>query len=227
VDTAVSLVNDLLLSIRTPIVRVIVEDGEAVSITSNRYAEFSDLEILRMCEPFGIASVSRTDWFMRVYTQIGYRTEPVPGDVCGFGFNIFNSETGFRPVSVEHYVLRYICSNGAVVKQTGGHAGRSHHGHSPEELRRFVAARLEHGTRAREDLVQNIRKSAGTAATEEERFRLSRELRRNATYTRELRDLIEQASTRYDLFNLATAIARPLPPPQRLRLEEFAGGMMR
>jgi hypothetical protein len=221
--------NDLLLSIRSPLVRVIVEDGEAVSITSNRYAEFSDAEILSMCEPFGIESVSRTDGFMRVYTHIGYRTEPVPGDACGFGFNIFNSENGFRPVSVEHFVLRYVCTNGAVVRQMGVHAGRSHHGHSPQQLREFVAERLNEGNRVRTEIVGNIRRSAGVVSTEEERLRLSRELRRNAglTLTGDVRDELQQATTRYDLFNLATGIARTLPPPQRLRLEEFAGRMIR
>ena len=99
---------------------VTVEDGEALSLTSMRYNELSDAEVLDRAERIGVASVSRNDYFMRVYSNTEYEVEPVPGDVCGLGYNVFNSETGFRSLSVRLFIRRYVCSNGAVVAATSG-----------------------------------------------------------------------------------------------------------
>jgi hypothetical protein len=93
--------------IRSGDVAVTTENGEAISILSGRYSPLSDLEVIERCSDIGIAEVSRDDFQLRLYSQILVKTQPVPGDECGLGFNIFNSETGFRALSVSNYVLRF------------------------------------------------------------------------------------------------------------------------
>ena len=118
-DTMVSILNDYLLRIRSGEVAVRVEDGEALTILSEKYSPLPDLEVIERCDGIGISGISRDDFQLRLYSQIQVKTEPVQGDECGLGFNIFNSETGFRALSMSNYVFRLACSNGLIVSEKG------------------------------------------------------------------------------------------------------------
>jgi hypothetical protein len=78
---------------------------------------------------------------MSITTEEKIKTEPVKGDECGMGLNIVNSETGFRALTVSHYILRYICSNGAVARISDDDDKRYHYGN--EDLNLFVNEKVK------------------------------------------------------------------------------------
>ena len=49
----------------------------------------------------------------RFYTKEIEEVAPIVNDFCGFGFDIVNSETGFASLAFNHFILRYVCTNGA------------------------------------------------------------------------------------------------------------------
>ena len=79
-DTVVSVLNDFLLAIRGEFVTVRVEDGEAVSMTSDRYNEVADLDIVSLVRQFGMTKISRDDFCTRIYTATPVNIAPVPGE---------------------------------------------------------------------------------------------------------------------------------------------------
>jgi len=115
IDTVTMVLNDFLLNISSGDVTVTLEDGDALTVTSASYSEVTDLEVLNCCVELGVQKISRNDYFMRIYSATRCEVEPEPGDICSFAYNVVNSETGFRALSLSHYILRYICSNGAAV----------------------------------------------------------------------------------------------------------------
>jgi len=83
-------------------------------------------------------------------TTISFSTRQ--GDVCGFGYNVVNSETGFRALAISHYILRYVCSNGAVVP-VRGMKKRNHYGHAQGELFSLFDSWLTAGEVVRKQVV--------------------------------------------------------------------------
>jgi hypothetical protein len=114
-ETIISIGNDFFLNIKSGDVFIKFENDEALTITSNRYADVPDLEILKICSGLGFDRVTRNDFFMSINSKINYKVQAIPGDDCGFGYNLYNSETGFGALKISHYILRYICANGAMV----------------------------------------------------------------------------------------------------------------
>lgn len=227
IDTVTSLCNDFLLNIRADLVNVKLENDEALTILSPSYNELTDLEVLKLCSPFGIESVSRNDFFLRIYTNEKFKAEPIPGDLCGFSLNIFNSETGFGALRVSHYLLRYQCLNGAVVKVDESNEKRFHYGHAEGELQKFLNSQIIKAFESRLKLIHHIKKS-----NEEESIqylskiskKIDRLLGKNSSQ-KFLRELKEN-STLYDLFNLITSRAKEYDISKRLYLERIAGELI-
>jgi hypothetical protein len=227
IDTVTSVLNDYLLAIPGGEVNVTIEDGEAVSLTSSRYNELSDIEVLECAERVGVACVSRNDYFMRVYSTTEYEVEPVPGDVCGIGYNVFNSETGFRALSVRLFIRRYVCSNGAVLGQTEGEGERVHYGHPDMELGRFLEAQMRAGVKARGEVERLLAKSAhlpSCAVVGSVSARLRPLIGKKRTDAL-IEDLGEE-STVYDLANLVTSMAQTLDLRSRLLAESIGGELL-
>ncbi len=227
IDTVSSILNDFLLNIRSGDVTLKVENGEALSITSGRYNNISDLEVLELARSLGVASISRNDFFMRVYTTIRARVFPVPGDECGMGHNVFNSETGFRALSVHHFVLRYVCSNGAVIEIDSGKRQCVHYGHPEWMLRDFLEREIDESRDIQERVMRSIQESTRQSCQgniERTRKRL-RPLVGNAVTARALASLDAHAS-RYDLANIVTSLAREVEIGRRLQLERLGGELL-
>ena len=226
IDTVTSVLNDYLLAIPGGDVNVTVEDGEALSLTSMRYNELSDTEVLDCAERVGVASVSRNDYFMRVYSNTEYEVEPVPGDVCGIGYNVFNSETGFRSLSVRLFIRRYVCSNGAVVGMTSG-GERVHYGHPDMELRKFLDVQMRAGAEAMEEVGRILKESAHHRCgpmVEQVSFRLRPIFGKKRTDA--LLDELGEEATAYDLANSITRLAQGLDLRRRLQAEAIGGELM-
>ncbi|HTY59724.1 MAG TPA: hypothetical protein VMF59_12955 [Bacteroidota bacterium] len=227
IDTMSSVLNDYLVAIPGGEVNVTLEDGEAVSLTSNKYNELSDLEVLECAGRAGVACVSRNDYFMRVYSDTDYEVEPVPGDVCGIGYNVFNSETGFRSLAVRLFVRRYVCSNGAVIGRTEGEGTRVHYGHPDMELNRFLEETMNIGESLKAGVERLLEKSArlpcaplvaGVSA------QLKPLIGRRKTD--ELLDGLEEDATAYDLANRITSLAQSLDLRRRLLAESIGGELL-
>jgi hypothetical protein len=224
IDTMTSVLNDYLLAIPGGEVSVTLEDGEALSITSIRHNEISDIEVLDCAERISIAHVSRNDYVMRVYSNTPYEVEPVPGDVCGIGYNVFNSETGFRALSVRIFIRRYICSNGAVLGSLEAMGNRVHYGHPDMELSRFLEEQMQVGEKARANAGRLLEKSAHMpAAPVIERTLAQLRPLIGKRKSDEILESISDESTVYDLVNSITSMAQALDLRRRL-LAEIIGG---
>jgi hypothetical protein len=227
IDTVSSVLNDYLLAIPGGEVNITLEDGEAVSITSKRYNELSDIEVLDCAEKAGVACVSRNDYFMRVYTDTKYEVEPVPGDVCGIGCNVLNSETGFQALSVYMFIRRYVCSNGAVVRLTAADERRVHYGHPDMELKSFLEAQLRAGELLREEAGKCIEKSTRiplqtvvNGVLEQLRPLIGRRK------SEEIVESLREDATVYDLANSITSFAQSLDLKRRLQAESIGGELL-
>ena len=227
IDTVTSVLNDYLLAIPGGEVNVTLEDGEAVSLTSNRYSELSDIDVLDCAERVGVACVSRNDFFMRVYCDTRYEVQPVPGDVCGIGYNVLNSETGFRALSVHLFVRRHVCSNGAVIGLTAEEGRRVHYGHPDMELRTFLEEQMRAGEQLQEEVGRLLEKSAHIPS-QPLIGHVSARLRPIIGKKRS-DDVIENLgaeATVYDLANAITSMAQTLDLRRRLLAESFGGELL-
>ncbi len=137
-----------------------------------------------------------------------------------------NSETGFRALSLSHYILRYICSNGAAVPVKGMQK-RSHYGYAQGELSGLLQKHLAGGEAMRGKIVEALKSSIGTRLNGE-KDKIARSvdvLLGNGSGAMVYRRLPPEA-TRYDLFNELTGMAKSYPIGIRLQLEIIAGGLL-
>ncbi len=228
-ETTISFLNDLLLSIKSSNVRIYLENGEAKTITSSRYTEFSDDAVLKACENFDIGKVSRTDKVLRIDSEVLTRSEPVVGDECGFGFTIFNSETGFHSLQISHYILRYVCSNGLIIRipaKDEKQNYRIHYNFTPNDLKRFLDEQIENIKKTQMEVAQKLKQSAEKALTQEARKKALALLRKIKGDNDMMKEEVDRASTEWELVNIVTAHAREQPVDIRLMLEQSAGRLL-
>lgn len=227
IDTITSILNDHLLAIKGGEVTLRIEDGEVLSMTSNRYNEVADLEILDLLAPLGIRAVSRNDFFTRIYTEALVTVEPVPGDLCGLGVNVFNSETGFSALSVRHFILRYICANGAVRQFGSVHEDRIHYGHPGGAVREFlmteIRKRKEEEEIIRGRLMESTKQPYDRVLPFAQKTLLGLIGRKR---THELLGGLPEKASSYDLANAVTHFAKSLDIGRRLRAEMLGGTLM-
>ncbi|MDH3252009.1 MAG: hypothetical protein OEM41_04405 [Ignavibacteria bacterium] len=227
IDTISSILNDFLLDIRSGDVTVTVENGEALTITSRSYSRLCDLDVLDICEPWGVAQVSRNDYFMRLYSRERLKKSIAPGDDFGFGFNVLNSETGFRSLSVHHYLFRYICSNGAIVRIGSHQDERIHYGYRPAELAAWLERQVESGEKSREALVLSLeasKKSVAGKKAADIAGRITAVLGRGDGTT--LVDRLREKESAYEMFNFLSREAQKFDIGRRLQLESLAGELL-
>lgn len=224
VETVLGVANDFLLGIRSGDVTVMVEDGEALGITSGRYTRLEDLAILHRFSSPGVEKASRTDFFTRMYIPRTSAAAIRPGDDFEFGLNIVNSETGFRALGVYRYVFRLVCTNGAVVRIAVADDRIVHYGLPAERLEEWLAARVMNERGEPHDVVRRLR-SAGDRAWDKVPAGLSRRLTAILGRTgggRVVREL-SGAGSGYDAFNRLTEEAKEHDPGTRFDLELAAG----
>lgn len=207
-------------------VRVVIENNEALTMTGIGFSDLSDLDVIDLCRPVGIKGITRTDFFLRHYSEEKMKVEPVPGDLCSFAYNVINSETGFRALRVVHYILRYACSNGATIRM-GKLIRRVHTGLSPAEMRRFLSVNLLEGEKERERIAAQLSVCTTTdAAPYLERASKTLRAAIGATRVRAVLRTLSEEATRYELINLITREAQNHPPETRLRLEALGGELI-
>ena len=226
-ETIASVCNDYLMGINRSYVNVVIENEEALTITSPDYNEITDLEIIKKCAALGVRTVSRNDFMMRITTEEKLKFEAVPGDNCGIGLNVINSETGFRMLSIAHFILRYVCSNGAIVKISKDRNDRVHYGYKENELQEFLDEQVGLSLLSQKKVVDSIKDLSNKPAVEfitSVSKRIESYLGKNESknFLSELRE----TSTLYDLFNLVTNKSKKYDLSKRVLLENLAGELI-
>jgi hypothetical protein len=235
-ETVLSAANDFLLNIKSNTVHVKLENEEALTITGSSYTDLTDLDVLYLCNESGAENVSRNDFFLNLNSRKKYNFEPVPGDDCGFGFNIFNSETGYSSLKVSHFILRYICSNGATRAVKNGERIRLSHRNlrrsdaldyinkSVEEIEASKAElelKLCNLTMLDSDIImETVNNKLTGVIGKKETENLTEEFRLNTE-----RGLKDFDGTQYSLFNFITAKAKDYDIYKRTLLEDLAGNI--
>lgn len=226
-ETIISVCNDYLMNINREFVNVTLENGEALTITSPDYNEITDLEIINKCANLGVRTVSRNDFMMRITTEEKLKFEAVKGDNCGIGLNVINSETGFRALSVAHFILRYTCSNGAIVRIVNKENQRVHYGYKGNELQEFLDKQVGLALISQlqvADSIKNLSNKPAAEYIENLNKRVESYLGKDEGkgFLSELKD----ESSLYDLFNLVTNKAKRYDLSQRVLLENLAGDLI-
>jgi hypothetical protein len=181
------------------------------------------------------------------FIKEGVEVEPVPRDVTRFGLNILNSETGFRGAKANFWLLRLVCTNGAILRNEWGSVKWSYdHRISYERsLKNFIAGieKLQmdfdnfvalykslvnrelrafefvniHRRLAR--IVGNDQADQIFGVPKEERNRFMRE-------SREGDRMLLTGIILYELYNSITESARWYPFIQRRQLEALGGSLI-
>ncbi|MCZ7611715.1 MAG: hypothetical protein M5U17_16350 [Ignavibacterium sp.] len=226
-DTITSVCNDYLMNINRSFVNITIEKGEALTITSPEYNEITDFDVIKSCAELGVRTVSRNDFMLRITTEEKFRFDAVPGDNCGIGINIINSETGFRTLSISHYVLRYVCSNGAIIRINKSGGEKVHYGHRENELQFFLREQVALALANQKKVAQSISGLTNKNASsfiESVNKRIESYLGKNEA--RNFLSDLNSNSSLYDLFNLVTDKAKNYDLSRRILLEGLAGDLI-
>jgi len=226
-ETLISICNDYLMNINREFVNVTIEKGEALTITSPEYNEITDLEVIKKCADLGVRTVSRNDFMMRITTEEKFKFEAVKGDNCGIGLNVINSETGFRTLSIAHFILRYVCSNGAIVRIDNKANERVHYGYKENELQEFLDEQVELALLKQKEVADSIKDLSKKPASD---F-ITSVNRKVESYlgkyeSKNFFSELRKEATLYDLFNVVTDKAKKYDLAKRVSLENLAGDLI-
>jgi len=226
-ETVISICNDYLMNINREYVNVTFEKGEALTITSPDYNEITDLEVIKKCTDLGVRTVSRNDFMLRINTEEEFKFEPVPGDACGIGLNVINSETGFRSLSIAHFIMRYTCSNGAIVTISNDDKERVHYGYKEYELQEFLDEQVKLALLGQKEVADSLKKLSNKRAADFVNSVNKRVESYLGKYeSKNFFSELNEESTLYDLFNVVTRKAKNYDLGKRVLLENLAGDLI-
>lgn len=226
-NTLLLLTNELLNSISAKEVSIDIEDDEALSIKSLRYSKISDLDVYKKIKDLNITKISKNDLMTRFYTEKKFETDPIPGDYCGFGLNLYNSETGFSSLKVEHYILRYVCSNGASAPIGVGMEKKYHFNSTRADMFSFIEQKVNASSSSREILIKRLNESQRLPSVkyiQDIQSKLGSAI--NGKQSFDLIRAFDKKLTKYDFFNYITDNAKKFDIYKRAQLEKLAGELI-
>lgn len=223
-DFLIRMLNELLSQIKSYKVNIKVENDEALTITSELYTEFKDLEVYELIKGLEIKSISRNDFITRFYTGKKSETAPLVDDFYGFGFDIINSETGFSALSFNHYILRYTCRNGATAPINIYDTKKYHYCETRQSISQFLNEQINRSLKSREKLILAIKQSDDFPSI---KFKSSTSAKLNYIFGNwkgsEFWKGFDWNKSMYELFNFVTHRAKNYSINQRYQLERLAG----
>lgn len=223
-DLLLKLLNELLNKIKSYEVNIKTENNEALTITSMLFTEFKDLEVYELIKDLNIKSISRNDLMTRFYTEKKTEAAPVEGDFCGFGFDIVNSETGFSTLSFNHFILRYVCKNGATTPINIYDAKKYHYSESRQSLSQFLNEQKNYSQKSREKLILAMKRSNDIASITVKNTAITRmNYILGGWKGNELMKGFDWNKSKYELFNFITHNAKTYKINERYQLERLAG----
>ncbi|MBM3436841.1 MAG: hypothetical protein FJY07_11565 [Bacteroidetes bacterium] len=228
-DVSVSLMNNILKLIKRNYIRVVIEDGQAITLTSPDYVDIHDLDIIEKHTKNELLKITRTDMFTKLDLVEAKTINPLPGDTCGLGLSVFNSETGFYNFTVKVYLLRYICSNGAILNSDVLHEKIPHYNAriSGEAVQSSINRQLDLINNKYDLIKSRFETASGLKISVEklkgviEKIDIILGYKKGGYFLGDLQS--KENSTLFDLFNFITDKAKQYEPNIRLRLEETAG----
>jgi hypothetical protein len=209
-------------------VNIKIENGDAITITSSNYTDLSDLDVIEMCKNCEIQKISRNDYFLRIYSKILHTFTPFDNEKFGIGYNIFNSETGFRALTIYPYLYRFE-SDSTGIKQAKGNSGSRvfHFGVKQVQMKKFIENKMSKNGKDFQEIEDSIVKLISRKPKEFSKKlipSLDRMMFRTERETK-FRKLPEN-STAYDLYNIITCYAKKFDIGKQLYLEQTAGRML-
>lgn len=228
VETVASVMNDYLLNIKSQFVDITIENGEALSITSENFGMLNDEKLISMVEPLGITKVIINDYMTAIISEEKEKIEPFPGDSFGAGISIFNSDTGFRAFTINTYLLRYVCSNGAYVKDENFGKKYYHYNLDIEELYDGLKNSIDSLKEKKEIITERIKMLKEQTNFEETKKRIADiiKMRIGKYKSDKLFEDTREINNNYDLFNHITLKAKEFGSSNRIMLEEIAGELL-
>lgn len=220
----IRVLNETLQNFKAWNVDIHLENNEAKTITSKLYSEVTNLEIYDVIKELDITKISHNDYMTRFYTKKKFEAAPVVNDQCGFGFDIVNSETGFAALVFNHYILRYVCTNGATAPINMYNWKQDHYAKDKNYLIDYIKNQIERADSSRYNLFYKIKKS-----NDEKSIHLKQHITLKINYIldRDKRNSFISSfnwnGSKYDLFNYITDKAKPFDITKRYQLERLAG----
>lgn len=227
VETIVNICNDFLLNIKREYVNVKTENDEAITITSLKYSDINDCEIIEKFDFKGIRAVSRDDFVTRIYFDEKFKNEPFRGDLFGYGFNILNSETGFHSLSFKHFLYRYTCSNGAFITEDISNNYLYHYKNSKEKLFNFISENISSVDKTKQKVFESLKKAENVKVSDN--FdKIKKQIRQviGFKYIDDFLKGFNPESNKYELFNHITATAKLYDIQKLIKLESIAGDLL-
>ena len=233
-DVILVMLNNVFKLIKRKYVRITIENGEALTITSPDYTDIKDIDIIETLSKDKLVKITRTDMFTKIDTNEIRTINPLPNDTCGMGLSLFNSETGFHKFGVKMYLLRYICSNGATINMDVLNKNIPHY------------KQAFHNGNIKSIIVQTLNAFYSKYNTIQQKFEKAPDLKIAASKMKEInkridfvlgykkstyffqnyRNDIQANLTIFGLFNYITDTAKQYNPNTRLKLEELAGNII-
>jgi hypothetical protein len=226
IDTITSVMNDYLLAIKRLYINVKIEYGEALTITSDKYCEIEDSQIIKRLDPKTVDMIYLTDFESYFRTKTKLKIVPFPDDIFGVGINIVNSETGFKAFQINNFLLRYTCSNGAYVKDYEDDIKYYHY----DLFAPSVYDMIEYKVQTIQERVEMLKIQLIGMETDLKRDEVQKlnQFLFHRTGVKLLVDILEndRMPTKYELFNIITHRAKDFALSKRILIEEVAGGMV-
>lgn len=228
VETITSILNDYLINIKSSSVNVTLEDNQALTITSDRYGNIEDLELIKHVKPLGILMIMKNDFMTSIITETKEKVIPYPNDEFGIGISMFNSETGFRAFTINSYLLRYTCSNGAYIKSNNSEKKYYHYDLNIPMIYEEVEQSIKKLAEEKEHLKERIAMLKEARDFEKTKEKVIEIMIRKIGKKRTEKIFVysDDIKNNYDLFNHITFKAKEFEISTRIMLEEIAGELL-
>ena len=226
IDTVTSILNDYLLAIKRIYVNVKLEYEEALTITSDKYCEVEDTEVIKRLDPTSIDHIYFTDFSTYIRTKTKFDIQPFKGDTFGVGLNIVNSETGFKAFQINNYLLRYVCSNGAYVTDYEDDKKYYHYDLFVPDIYDIISSKVESLKERALEIETKLKNLTGELKKSElHKIILNIHKKIGIKF---LGDVLEndRLPTKYELFNIITDRAKDFTMSKRILIEEIAGNIL-
>jgi hypothetical protein len=228
IETVESIMNDYLLNIKSNTVDITLENGEALTITSEKFGKINDIELIKLIEPLGISKIIKNDFMTSIVSETKEVIEPIPDDKFGVGISLFNSETGFRALSINSYLLRYICKNGAYVRDSSESKKYYHYDLNVMTVMDEVEKSIKSLNEKKDEIKERIKMLKSQSNFENTKKRVADLLRMKIGKYKadKLFEDTRGIRNNYDLFNHITLKAKDFELSTKIVLEEVAGDLL-
>lgn len=231
-ETVIHILNNTLRLIKGR-VTVVTENHEALTILSDSYTFIEDVKLIERCSQIGIDSITRNDFFTRIYLKHreSHHIELKKNDIVGYGYNVMNSETGHNSFQILVYILRLICSNGAIIPTD--HMGKKfyHYNKDPQEAYNEIDQFPEYLAKFKSELHEQFQRA------QNERFEIDKYqdlatlnailgFPDNKFFIDEYKSWLRVNSTIFTFYDYLTEKANLFDEVTKLELQKLAGRLL-